>query len=128
MSVTLTNTMFPHYAVISRTVNSETPPFEPEEPVVIWEGYCDCQSGTEQGGTTYRRDVYISDYTIFCESILDENTGLPLPLQTGDIVSVTFVTDSTPVDMVIEQTETANIWSENGKTYGTTIWAKRSHA
>lgn len=127
MSVTLTNTMFPHTAVISRTAASETPPFT-ATTTQIWSGDCDCQSGTEQGGTVYRRDVYISDYTIFCESILDNSTGLPIELKTGDKISVTFVTNGTPVDMVIEQTTTDNIWSENGKQYGTTIWAKRSKA
>lgn len=128
MAVTLTNTMFPHFAVISRSVNSETPPFTAGDPTVIWEGECDCQSGTEQGGTVYRRDVYVSDYTIFCESILDEETGLPVEIKTGDTISVTFVTGGTPIDMVVEQSTTDNIWSENGKQYGTTVWAKKSKA
>jgi hypothetical protein len=117
---TFSNTMFPHFAVISRTTISEEPPFTATS-ATIWSGSCDCQFGTEQGGITYKRDVFVSDHTIFCENITAE-------IRTGDKISVTFVSGRTPVDMVVEQSETADIWQEGGKTYGTTIWAKRSMA
>jgi hypothetical protein len=117
MSVILTNPDFPHSAVISRTTVSATPPFTVSTPEVIWEGECDCQSSVG-GSTVLSREVYVSDYTIFCESI-------SVPIKTGDTVSVTFVTDGTPVDMVIEQSETSNIWVEGEKTYGTTIWCNK---
>ena len=120
MSVTLTNTDYPHYAVISRTAINEEPPFT-GVTTTVWEGVCDCQVGTEQGGTTYLKDVFVSDYTIYTECIEYE-------IKAGDTISVTFVTDGTPVSMTIEHTTTDNVWEEDGKAFGTTIWAKKSKA
>jgi len=120
MGVTLTNTDYPHYAVVSRTAISDEPPFT-GVTTTLWEGDCDCQSGTEQGGTSFRREVFVSDYTIFTECI-------DVEIKAGDTISVTFVTGRTPVDMTIEHTTTDNVWEEDGKVFGTTIWAKASKA
>ena len=119
MSVTLTNTDFPHYATISTSTKSATPPFT-VITTDIWSGECDTQSSVG-GSTKFSRDVYVSDYTIFLESI-------NVPIKIGDAVKVTFVTDGTPVEMVVVQSTTDNVYEENGKTYGTTIWANKSHA
>jgi len=119
MSVTLTNPEFPHTAIISRATLSATPP-QTATIAEIWSGVCDCQSSVG-GSTALRREVFVSDYTIFCESI-------SVPIEIGDTVTVTFVASGTPVEMTIVQRTTDNIYEENGKTYGTTLWANKSHA
>lgn len=119
MSVTLTNPDFPHSAVISTSTLSATPPYT-STTTDIWSGECDAQSSVG-GSTKISRDVFVSDYTIFLESI-------SVPIKIGDTVTVTFVTDGTPVEMIVVQSMTDNIYEENGKTYGTTIWANKSHA
>jgi hypothetical protein len=86
----------------------------------IWSGECDCQSSVG-GSTAIRREVFVSDYTIFCESI-------DVPIEIGDTVTVTFTDGGEAVEMTIEQRTTDNIYEENGKTYGTTLWANKSHA
>lgn len=119
MSTTLTNPSFPHIATISRSTLSVSPPYT-STVTEIWSGECDCQSSVG-GSTVLRQDVFVSDYTIFCET-------LTVPIEIGDIVTVTFIEDGTPIEMTIEQHTSDNIYEEDGKTYGTTLWANKSHA
>ena len=112
--VTLTNTDYPHTAVISRTAVSATPPFT-VTTTTIWSGAVDCQVG-RSGGTGLRQDVFVSDYTIYSECI-------DSLLQTGDNIAVTVTVDGTPVNCTIEQWTTDSIYEEDGVSYGTTIWA-----
>lgn len=114
--VTLTNTEYPHTAVISRKVTTTTPPFTSSSST-IWSGAVDCQvSGA--GGTGMRQTVFVSDYTIYSACISSE-------LQTGDIITVTMGTGKTPFDCTIEQHTTESVWTVGSTAYGTTIWANR---
>lgn len=112
--VVLTNIAYPHTAVISRKVTTETPPFTATEST-IWSGSVDCQVGNS-GSTGLRETVFVSDYIIYSACISSE-------LQTGDIITVTMGTGKTPFDCTIKQHTTENIWEEDGVSYGTTIWA-----
>lgn len=119
MATTLTNLEYPHLATITRTANLSTPPFT-ATATTIWSGAVDCQvSGG--GGTSIRQDVFVSDYTIYCQAIT-------VDIKTGDQIAVTFKTGGTPVNCKIEQSTTEDIWEVDGVKYGTTIWANRIHA
>ena len=113
MSVIFTNPEFPHYAVISRTATTTTPPYT-ATPSTIWSGDVDCQVGGS-GATTKVQTVFVSDYTIYCACITSE-------LQTGDNVVVTLKSGGTPINCVIQQSTTEDIWEVDGVKYGTTIW------
>jgi hypothetical protein len=119
MAAILTNPEYPHFAEISRTALSSEPPFT-ATPTTIWSGAVDCQvSG--RGATHLRQDVYVSDYTIYCECIDDE-------IKTGDQIEVTFKEGDTPIKCKIEQSTTEDVWEVDGVKYGTTIWANKVHA
>ena len=119
MATILTNPEYPHYAEITRTANSSTPPFT-ATPTTIWSGDVDCQvSGG--GGTSIKQDVFVSDYTIYCPCIDDS-------LFTGDQIEITFKEGGTPIKCQIEQSTTEDIWEVDGVKYGTTIWANKAHA
>lgn len=114
--VELINEEYPHTAVISRKVTTETPPYSATSSE-IWSGEVDCQVSAS-GGTGTRQTVFVSDYTIYSACISSE-------LQTGDIITVTLGSGKTPFNCTIEQHTTENVWEVNGVAYGTTIWANR---
>jgi len=115
--VTITDIAYPHTAEISRTtVDRATVPFTSSDST-IWSGDCDCQVG-RGGGTGKRQDVFVSDYTIFCELLDDE-------LMVGDIVTVTFKTGGTPIVCTVEQYTSDDLYEEDGVHYGTTIWVNQ---
>ena len=111
--VILTNTAFPHTGVIKRTtVVKTTAPFT-ATTATIWSGAVDCQI-TRSGGTEKIQSVFVSDYTIFSALI-------PSALQKGDTIEVNLGTST--IKCTIEQHDSSDIYSEDGITYGTTIWA-----
>lgn len=112
--VTYTNPEYPHFATISRSSTSATPPFTATSPT-IWSGDVDCQVGGG-GSTSTRQDVIVSDYTIYSACIESE-------LQTGDLISITLKEGGTPIDCTIKQSTTEDVWEVDGVKYGTTIWA-----
>lgn len=120
MAVTFTNPEYPHFATITRTTLSETPPFT-ATPTTIWSGAVDCQVSGSKGGTSFVKDVFVSDYTIYSACIGDE-------LLTTDEIEVTFKEGGTPVKCKIVQSTTEDVWEVDGVKYGTTIWANRSQA
>ena len=119
MSVVFNNPEYPHFVTISRTANSSEPPFT-ATTTTIWSGDVDCQVGNN-GGTSIKQDVYVSDYTIYCQCIDAE-------LKTGDQVEVTFKEGGTPIKCKVEQSTTENVWEVDGVKYGTTIWVNKIHA
>jgi hypothetical protein len=115
--VTITDIAYPHTAVIARvTVNKSAVPFT-STTSTIWSGVCDCQIG-RGGATGKKQDVFVSDYTIFCE-IFDAE------LMVGDTITVTLKSGWTPIECTIKQFSSDNIFVEDGVEYGTTIWANR---
>jgi len=119
MSTTLTNPEYPHFAEISRTASGVEPPFE-TTTTVIWSGEVDCQVRTS-GGTTMKDDVFVSDYTIYCQCIPDT-------ILKGDQIDVTLKEGDDPIKCKIEQSTTEDIWEVDGVKYGTTIWADKVSA
>lgn len=107
---------FPDYIIISIGITtSETPPYERSLlERTIWTGDCDCQSG----GTYDRQFVSESTHTVFCEKITS---------QIDEGANVTILKEnSLPIYGKVVQSESKDIFEDNGIVYGTTIWVKQT--
>lgn len=107
---------FPHTISIVRLGElSKEPPYVSTPDVAIWSGDCDCQSG----GTYDKQFVAEATHTVFSEL-------LQVEVKQGDKVEVIRRIGWTPILGIIVQVDFNDIFTDNGKTYGTTIWVKET--
>jgi hypothetical protein len=108
---------FPHLIIITRDgVISSVPPYSGAlYSSSIWSGSCDYQIVS----TYDKQFVAESTYIVFCEKI-------PTNIIQDDLVTIIKEDAGLPIYGKIVQSESANIFEDNGVIYGTTIWIRET--
>lgn len=106
---------FPHTISITRLGENSEPPYTANTDISIWSGDCDSQIG----GAYDKQFVAEATHTVFSELI-------PVEVKHGDKVKIIKRVGWTPILGVVVQVSFDDIFTDNGKAYGTTIWVKET--
>lgn len=108
---------FPHTLKITRSgeVDYTTAPYTENPDSDVWSGDCDCQVG----GTYEKQFVAESTHIIYAEFITAE-------IKYGDKVHVIKHEGWTPIEGEVLQFDSREIFEEDGKVFGTTIWVRET--